>query len=248
MNLFPLVTGLLTKALPFLGKHWLTLVLVGLLGFTQVQNRQLLTTINQQKQEMAELRGAITQLSDAAKNLPVGKSTTIYVDRPVPYAVPGQPQIIETKVPVVVTRTETKIETQVKTIELPPKEIQTIIDKSPQTVVVNLEATRDIPKGEKFRVVVAQVQPGIWQGVLDLGSPVSATVTTVTPTERIPQPVHVSPWSFSLYSGYSTSFAFVTGLRAQYALNRNLTIEGSAEHRWAAPAGEEYRLLAIWKF
>lgn len=182
---------LLLKALPFLKANALVLILLATMTgqhvlFTRSVN--LLTEQNRLlKVELASARGTIQELNTAVATMKPGETKIIYVDKPI--YIPGATQTIETKVPVFVTRTDTRIETTVKDpIVLPPKEIQTILDRSPQSLIFNLEATRDIAKGEKFRVIATQIAPGVYQPILEVGSPITGTVTTVTPTDRIPQP------------------------------------------------------------
>jgi hypothetical protein len=248
----PWIAALLPKVGPLLLKQWLPIVLVGLLVGQQAQlwgarreGRALQATIEGQKAELAEVRGAIVKLTEAAKILKPGETTTIYVDRPFIVRVPGQ--VVTREVPVVVTRTEKTIETKVETVQLPAKEIQTIIDKSPQSLIFDLTASRDIKAGEKFRVVVSQIQPGIWQPILEIGAPITAEVRTVTPVERIPQIREPSRWTFSAYGGWSSVDALVAGARARYALNRTWSVEGQAERRFT-PGLWEYRILAVATF
>jgi len=234
------------------GKSLLILAIVALFGWQQIGLNRLQRANNDLVAQLAKANGTIQQLNDAVKNLPVGQSRTVYVDRPYPVTVegPGKTQVVEKQVPVVVTRTEHTIETRIQTLTLPPKEIQTIIDKSPQTLVFDLTATRDIAKGEKFQVVASQVAPGIFQPILQIGAPVSVEEHTVTPIQNIPKPVLVKRWTFAAYTGYSALDRFVTGLRADYSLSRTWSLEGSTEYRWQGLPGKHWdaRLLLTATF
>lgn len=223
------------KALgPLALKHWLPLVLVGLLAGQQVQlwqsrrvNTALQVTINAQKDELAQTRGALQKLTDTVATLKPGESTTITVP------VPGPVRIVETikEVPVVVTRTEKTIETKVQTVTLPPQRIQEIIDKSPQSLVFDLTATRDIKAGEKFRVVASMISPGIYQPILEIGAPITAEVRTVTPAERIPQPVTVQRFEGRLLAGFDSLDQWIAGVRVTYNLSRAWALEGEGRYR-----------------
>lgn len=165
----------------------LAVLLVVQMLTARLEAGRLIRQVEQQKDELAALRGALQKLSDAAATLKPGETKTIFVDRPFPVTVPGATRMVEKEVPVIVTRTEHTVETKVQTVTLPGKEIERIIRDAPQSIVADLTATRDIKAGEKFRVVVSQIQPGIWQPILELGAPITAEVRTVTPVERIPQ-------------------------------------------------------------
>lgn len=243
------------KALPFFVRQWLPLVLVGLLLGQQFQmwqtrreNTALRHTIEAQKAELAEVRGAIVKLTEAARALRPGETRTIYVDRPVTVRLPGQ--VIEKQVPVIVTRTEHTIETKVRTVELPAKEIERIIRESPQTIVADLTASRDIAKGEKFRVIVAQIQPGVWQPILELGAPITADVRTVTPIERIPAPAREpSRWTFAGLLGPALTDprgpTILTRLEIEYRLGGRGFLRGEGDWLWNGSGGSGRLLYGV---
>ncbi len=109
------------------------------------------------------------------KQIPVpGETKVITVDRPIYLVGP------ERQIPVTVTRTERQIETKVQTVTLPPEKITQIIERAPQSILVKMEATRDIRQGEKFELSAVQVTPGVYQGLLPVGAPISAEVSTIS--------------------------------------------------------------------
>lgn len=227
------LVALSTRALPFLAKNWLSVILVGLLASTQIQlagarreTRALLAVVNEQKQELADARGTIKQLDQAVKNQKPGETKIVYIPKPEYIQLPAR------EIPVIVTRTEKTIETKVSDpIVLPPKEIEKIINTAPQSLIFNLEATRDIQKGEKFRVIAAQIAPGVYQPILELGSPVTGTVITVTPVDKIPQQVEARPlFQRGFTAGARTDLASV----ATDLVYRNLAFNGEYQVRFAA--------------
>jgi len=244
------VTTLIPKVLPAVAKHWLPIVLVGLLTGQQVQlwqsrrdNRALTATINVQKDELAEVRGALQKMTAAVASLKPGETTTITV--PVPGPVRVVTQIKE--VPVIVTRTEKTVETKVETVTLPPERIREIIDRAPQSLVFELTATRDIKMGEKFRVVASQIQPGIWQPILEIGAPITADVRTVTPTERIPQPpAPAARLEGRLLAGYDGFDRWIAGVRLTQPVGARWAVEGEARYRFAT-RDVRWSLVATWR-
>lgn len=238
------------KVLPVLSKHWLAVVLVGLLVGQQAQlwgarreNRAFQATIEAQKTEMAEVRQSLQKLTEAAAALKPGETTTITV--PVPGPVRIVTQIKE--VPVIVTRTEKTVETRVQTVTLPPEKIREIIDKSPQSLIFDLTATRDIKEGEKFRVVASQIQPGVWQPILEIGAPITAEVRTVTPTERIPQAPTVQRLEGRLVGGYDALSGWITGARLTYQVDQRWAAEAEAGRAFAPPGSWYWRVVGTWR-
>jgi hypothetical protein len=216
---------------------------------TIAEQTQLLRDV---KDENARLNGAIRQLSEAVKNLKPGERTTAEIPKPqyIPYAVPGPLRIEYIREP-------GRIETRVETIQLAPKEIEKVIDKSPQSIIAEFTATRDIAKGEKFRLVAAQIAPGVYQPILELGAPVTAEVRTATPLDRIPTPtVEPSRWSFAglagMDVGHPRGATILTGLETEYRLTRSTArVEQfarlAADWRWNG-AGASGRLLYGFRF
>jgi hypothetical protein len=202
--------------------HWrravAMLLIVVVLGYVWAFQRQisrLTAVIEAQKVELAEARGAIVKLSEAAKTLKPGEKVIEYVPRPqyVPYAVPGPVRVEYLREP-------GRIETRVETIQLPPKEIEKILDRSPQSIIAEFTATRDIQAGEKFRLVAAQIAPGVYQPILELGAPVTVEVRTATPLDRIPVTVTASRWSFAVLVGtdvgHPLGATVLTAVEAEY--------------------------------
>ena len=257
--MLPVIVSAWKVAGPLLGKHGATIGLVALLGVQQFQGwraerrhtaqvKTLTDSIEGFKKELASARGTIQKLSDAAANLKPGETKTVFVDRPV--YLPGAPGATVTKeIPVVVTRTEKTIETKVETVTLPAKEIERIVNTAPQSLVFTLTATRDIAKGETFRVTAAQVQPGVYQPLLELGAPITAEVRTVTPVERIPAPPP-APRRLEavLYTDYSTWHrTAVTGAALEYRLGAGFSARAGSEYLWNG-RGIDYRLGLGWRF
>lgn len=238
---------------PVLLKHGLSIVLVGLLVGQQIssgiQLRRLNAANNELKTQLSQALGTIAQLNDAVKTMRPGETRTITVDRPYPVTVTLPGQVITKEVPVVVTRTEKTIETKVETLTLPPQTIKEFIDKSPQTLVFEMTATRDIAKGERFRVIGSLIAPGVYQPILDIGAPITTTLTTTTPIEKIPQPIQIRRLTFSLRGGYSSYFAApLAGVRADYKLTPHWSVETSFDHIFRNPSVQDIRVLAVLSF
>lgn len=209
-------------------------VLVLLLIGQQVQrwqdrreNTALRQTVNSLRTELAEARGAMVKLAEAAKLKPDERATA-EIPKPqyIPYPVdrPGPLRIEYIREP-------GRIETRVETITLPGTVIDKIIDTAPQSIIAEFTATRDIKAGEKFRLVAAMVAPGVYQPILELGAPVTVDVRTATPVDKIPTPTApTSRWSGRVYGGYGTADRILTGLRVNYRLNR-WDLEGQGECR-----------------
>lgn len=234
-----MIQGLLVKALfNYLRRNGGTLGLIaiivtqGYIGRIQTQGLERRIKEGQQREEklkeaLAIANQAIVRLDEKAKSLPPGKTETVLI---------RVPEYIgyEKPVPILVTRAEKTIETKIETVALPPEKIKEIIDKSPQSLVFEIEATRDIAKGEKFKIVASQVAPGVWQPILEIGAPIKVDAKTVTPIDKIPQPQTVaSPRRFhvTLYAGYSLLDAGVLGIRPSYVFSRTFGIEGQVECR-----------------
>ena len=256
-----MITWLL-RVLPFLGKirlspqGWLIVVLIGALvaqgAWGRVQTGRLerrleavATEREELKRQIAQQNANIVQLTEAVKNLKVGERATGEIPKPqyIPYAVPGPLKVEYIRVP-------GAIQTRVETIRLPGKDIEKIIDTAPQTIIAEFTATRDIKAGEKFRLIAAQVSPGIYQPILDLGAPVTVEVRVATPIDKIPAPIPTpSRLTFTAYSGYAfgVSPSWLTGIRADYRLSQRWGLEADAAYFWSTRT-QQYRLLATLTF
>jgi len=123
--------------------------------------------------------------------------TPVYIPRVVTVT-ERVPVFVPERIPVVVTRTEHKIETVTKPITLPPEKIREVVERSPQSIEVKMTALRDIKKGEEFSLVATKVDEGIYQAILPEGSPITAEVKTTTQLPEISLPkrdwsVRISP-------------------------------------------------------
>lgn len=163
------------------------------------ENTALRQTINTLKDDNARLNGSIRQLTDMVARLKPGERATAEIPKPqyIPYPVdrPGPLRIEYIREP-------GRIETRVETITLPGTVIDKVIDTAPMTIIAEFTATRDIKAGEKFRLIATQVSPGVYQPILDLGSPVTVDVRTATPVDKIPAPTREpSRWAFAFLVG-----------------------------------------------
>jgi hypothetical protein len=252
--------------IPLVLKHWkagiAVFLVAAVMGYVVTLQRQiaaLTRVIEGQKTEMAQMRQAMQKLADAAAVLKPGERVVEYIPRPqyIPYPVAGPPGPLRVEY----IREPGRIETRVETIRLPAEQIEKVIDRSPQTIIAEFTATRDIAKGEKFRLVAAQISPGVYQPILDLGAPVTVEVRTATPVDKIPAPTPAFVrWSGRLYGGYGTTDHALTGLRVNYRLDRRWDVEGQGECRQmftkdpADPTktricgGTDYRITAGLRF
>jgi hypothetical protein len=176
------------------------------------------------KAALARANQAIAVLDERAKTLPPGKTETVFIKVPeyIGYEKP---------MPVLVTRTERAVETKIETITLPAEKIKEIIDRSPQSLVFEIEATRDIVKGEKFRIIASQIQPGFWQPILDIGAPIKVDAKVVTPIDKIPQPQIVAlerRFHVTGLVGHSFNLGPFLAARINYALNQTFGLEAQA--------------------
>lgn len=139
-------------------------------------------------------------------------------------------------VPVTVERTKTHIVTRTRTIVLPPEEITRWIEVAPHSLDIDFTATRDIKLGERFRFTAVQIAPGVWQGILPPGSPVSAEVTGRTRADLLTMPaswhVEIRPIAGARFAAGST------------ALTAGVEIQASRQHWVITIAGGPERILS----
>jgi hypothetical protein len=220
--------GLLKKYGVVLGLV-LVIVVQGYMGQINISRleRQIAEGLRREeeyKAALARANQAIAVLDERMKALPLGRTETITI---------RVPEYIgyEKPVPILVTRTEKTIETKIETLTLPPERIKEIIDRSPQSLVFEIEATRDIAQGEKFRIIASQIQPGVWQPILDIGAPIKVEATVVTPIDKIPQLQIVAPerrFHITGLVGHSLNLGPFLAARVNYALNQTLGLEAQA--------------------
>lgn len=235
---------LLKTLFSLLGRNALAVVLLAVVAVQAYQVRQRDRQVNDLKEALAQANGAIVRLERSLRDLPPGKPVVVEVPRPTYVPVPGPLRVEYVKVP---GPTVTRIETKVETLRLPGETIERVVDRSPQSIVAQVTATRDIKAGETFRVTFSQVQPGVWQPMLELNAPVEVDARVITPEPMVPRQVEPRRWSVSLYGGYSFLDGPVTGARVGYSLSASLVAEGQVERRWQANA-TDYRVSLAWRW